>query len=216
MEYDTIISPKGISRDDERDYSKSLQFMGYDTAVLFSHNPRNNNDIPMIKLYNGILLDCNNKHNNTEYPCLLDATGMSHDDILSITKQSRVDIITNIMPLPENRKIMQYPPTVAPESFYKELYYRSIILSYSPSILKSGMLGHYIFEARIAQSANIPILLSSNAYNHYDIRSSHDIRSLISVLDITDKHHKMSLGYSSRITRYYYNDSFGIVVERKI
>ncbi|MFT4309905.1 MAG: hypothetical protein ACMXYL_05465 [Candidatus Woesearchaeota archaeon] len=216
MGYDTILSPNGISRDDEREYAKSLQFMGYDTAILFLHNPQTNNEFPMIKLYKGVLLDKNNKRNNTGLPCMLDATGLSHDDIISIVKKTKADIITNIMPLSNNKKIMQYPPTVASESFYKEIYNRSIILSYSPSILKSGLLGHYIYEARIAQSAHIPIMLSSNAYNHYDIRSSHDIRALASVLEIKEDYYKMSLGYASRIPYYYYNDSFGIEVERKI
>jgi hypothetical protein len=219
MATEFIIAKNGISRDEERDYAKALQFMGYDSAIIFCHNPKiQKSEIPQIKIYYGELLDSENKRRiNNEIICLLDATNLDEDEIINIMKKEKIDLICNLTPLKNSKKIMQYPSSSFTEAFFQNLNRNSTMLGFSSNIINDkNSLIFNMFTAKLALNNNARIIFSSFPYNSNQIRSENDFKGLLPILGIKPDYYKKSLKYKEDLQKKQFHNNFLMSVERKL
>jgi hypothetical protein len=213
-----ILTPAGISRDDERAFGKALQFMGYDTAILCSHTLQSNAHIPQSSIIHGELIDNDNqRRRNAEAICILDCSSMAEKEIMGIVKRERPDIITNISPMKENKKIMQYPQSAFSEAFFQLLFDNSVMLGLSHNILyDANELGFHMFCSEVARNRGVPIIFDSFANAPDGIRARDDFRGLLSVLGLQPQFFSESKKHMESVIKKRFSNSFLISIERKL
>ena len=215
---DIILCKEGLSRQDELDLGRSLNFLGTSRALVLMkpviYKKDKKPDIPGVNINLGIIFD---KYNFKSSPThqngirALDASGFSPDELRQTIEKYDFDILINFCN-PSKKKTMHFPSSALNQVTSGIMKQKSMIAIFSPSDLES--LGSAIFIANVLGRAGIKVGFCSVAKSPFELRDEKDLLSLGSLLGFNEAKIKESKESIDFIIRNKYYNSYSISAKR--
>jgi len=196
---DIIIAENGLSRQDELEFAKALQFLGMQ-KLLILQPPRKGRvktpDIPNIKIHTGLIFDSDNYNSSGSYTDkirVLDARRINNEKLREIIEKHDFEIIINFSGK-NSRKTMHFPSGAINQVTAALMKQKSIIAVFSPEDIE--YLNTAMFNSKALSKEKVRMAFCSNAKMPLQLRNEKDLLAIASLIGLDEsivKESKLSI-----------------------